>query len=143
MLLTALTTVFVSLWHGARVIRFRKLAGVPLPHPYATPEQVEAAATSEKREALLRFNCAQRAHYNFVENYSFILAMILVAGVRFPLPTAAAGLFWAANRVVYAVGYTDLTKKEGTGRGRGAGHYLGLLALVGLTGTWAVQLLMG
>ena len=51
------------------------------------------------------FNSAQRAHYNFVEWIASTLALLLIAGVYFPIPSAALGLAIFIGRLIYAIGY--------------------------------------
>ena len=51
------------------------------------------------------FNLAQRAHYNFVEWIASTIALILIAGVYFPIPSAALGLAIFLGRLLYAIGY--------------------------------------
>ena len=51
------------------------------------------------------FNSAQRAHYNYVEWIASTLALILIAGVYFPVPSAALGLGVFLGRLIYAIGY--------------------------------------
>lgn len=80
---------------GERVGAARKRYNVALPHLYAPGSDVNA----------VKFNCAQRGHLHALETYSQFLALSLLAGVRFPLTTTAAGLVWAAARWSYAAGY--------------------------------------
>ncbi|KAF2498076.1 glutation S-transferase [Lophium mytilinum] len=140
-ILTALSTVFLGVWHGLRVNTFRKAAGIPYPYEYASYEQTTTAPPA-KQKAMYLFNCAQRAHQNYNENHPSALAMILVAGVGYPLSTTAFGLFWAVNRAIYAVGYTKPDLERGKGRYRGAGWYLGVLGLAGLTVKTGVDMLL-
>lgn len=111
----------------------RKAAGVPYPYHYASKEQVDAADSDSLRGRLHRFNCAQRAHGNFQENHTSVLSMIMVAGLRYPLAAAGLGAWWSLNRVLFALGYMDASKKDGAGRYRGIGQYIGWLGLMGLT----------
>jgi len=50
-------------------------------------------------------NSAQRAHYNFVEWIASTLVLLLIAGVYFPIPSAALGLAVFLARILYAIGY--------------------------------------
>lgn len=75
--------------------------GIGYPNAYATPEQAAADP------AAYRLNCAQRAHANYTENLGPFLANLLVAGLRFPVYAAAAGVVWLVARVVYTKGYTS------------------------------------
>jgi glutathione S-transferase len=51
------------------------------------------------------FNSAQRAHYNFLEWIASTLAILLIAGIYFPIPSAALGLAIFLGRLIYAIGY--------------------------------------
>ncbi|MCJ1368873.1 hypothetical protein MMC20_000080 [Loxospora ochrophaea] len=112
-LLSATASTFVGLWTGLRIGAFRKAAGVPYPNPYAAP--ADADASEEK----YLFNCAQRAHANFVENHSTFLVVLLIAGIKYPVVSAGMGAVWGVGRVAYAVGYTMKGKKNGSGRRNG------------------------
>ncbi|PKS10374.1 hypothetical protein jhhlp_002125 [Lomentospora prolificans] len=131
-LLTGAFTVLVGFWHGARVGGFRKRARVPYPYLYATPEQTAAAKTQEEKDALYLFNCAQRGHGNFLENHTSALYLLLTAGLKYPIAASALGALWSVSRIMYAVGYTNPNKKNGSGRYLGIGQYFGFLGLLGL-----------
>jgi len=121
---TAVSTFFLATWHGLRVGSFRKAAKIPYPYEYASYEQVSTAPPA-RQQAMYLFNCAQRAHQNFNENYPSALAAMLIAGVKYPMATTALGMVWGVNRVVYAVGYTKVEEK-GERKG-GVGRYYGIL----------------
>lgn len=87
------------------------------------------------------FNCAQRAHYNFVENYITFLPAMLIAGLRYPVPAAIAGGLWSVFRVLYAVGYTRKDKDNGSGRLVGSAFWLVQFALYGMVGYAGYSLL--
>jgi glutathione S-transferase len=88
------------------------------------------------------FNCAQRAHHNFLENYTVALSGMLISGLVYPRTAAALGAAWTGGRVVYALGYTWREEWNVEGRGRfwrggfhvAAGCQVVLLALVGKMG---------
>jgi glutathione S-transferase len=130
----------LSFWHGARVGPFRKAAEIPYPYAYASQEQL-ASASGEKKRAMYLFNCAQRAHANYLENYPSMLAAHLIAGLKYPIAATVAGTLWALFRVMYAVGYTRKDKDEGRGRLVGGGFWLCQLALYGLAATVGVKML--
>ena len=123
-----------------RVGPFRKAAKVPYPNAYASPEQI-AAASAEDKQALYLFNCAQRAHYNFLENHLNMLAPMLIAGVQFPIASAVTGVAWSVFRLLYALGYTSKTHQNGKGRMAGSGFWLAQLVLAGLAGYSGVKML--
>jgi glutathione S-transferase len=55
--------------------------------------------------AWLKFNMAQRAHYNLVEIFAPTLGLQVLAGVFYPLPAAALALPWIAARHVWSTNY--------------------------------------
>jgi len=116
-LLTAGASYLVSVWHGMRVSPYRRAAGVAYPNTFASQEAI-AAATPEKKQALYLFNCSQRAHYNFIENYPIALTGMLLSGLRYPVAAAALGGVWLVSRIAYAVGYTSKSEKNVAGKGR-------------------------
>jgi uncharacterized MAPEG superfamily protein len=52
-------------------------------------------------KARSQFNCVQRAHQNSLENYPQFLAMLTLAGVKYPITAAAAGAIYLAGRIFY------------------------------------------
>ena len=117
------------------VSRFRGRAKVPYPNAYAT----HAEAKEDKEKYL--FNCAQRAHANFLEHQPSFLVGLMVGGLRCkidsvhhdgnelwsmrnmantpdidPVFSAVVGLGWCAARVAYGVGYCRRDKERGSGR---------------------------
>jgi glutathione S-transferase len=117
-----------------RVGPIRKKAGVPYPQAYATPD-------NKSKEAYI-FNCAQRAHGNFLENETSFLAAMMISGLKYPTASALLGVGWLINRVIYAVGYTRQDKEGGKGRLAGAGFWLCQFALYGMTGKVGWDVLM-
>jgi len=115
-LATAATSFFVAIWHGARVTPWRKPAKVPYPNCYASAESIAACTDPKEKQAKYLFNCAQRAHANFLENYTLSLAGLLVSGVQYPVTSAVAGVIWLGSRIAYANGYTNPDKESGKGR---------------------------
>ncbi|KAI4093476.1 MAG: hypothetical protein LQ344_002889 [Seirophora lacunosa] len=124
-LLTASLTTLVAQFHTLHTSKHRRRAQVPYPNAYATP-----AEAKESRDKYL-FNCAQRAHANFLEHIPQFYTTLLISGLRFPRFSAAMGLVWLAGRVVYTLGYTDPAQEKGAGRTRGAFFYVGALGLLG------------
>ncbi|KAH7065855.1 hypothetical protein BKA63DRAFT_166230 [Paraphoma chrysanthemicola] len=122
-LLAAVSTFLVGSWHGMLVGGYRKAAKIPYPFEYASYEQVQTASPA-KSKAMLAFNAAQRSHQNFGENHPSFVGALLIAGLRFPVVSAVLGGVWAANRVVYALGYTKSAEQGGKGR------YYGGLAIL-------------
>lgn len=133
---TATASTIISTWHGMKVTKARLKAEVPYPNAYAT------AAEADSNIDKYVFNCWQRAHQNFLENYPTFLTLLFVSGARYPLYAAGAGAVWLVGRIAYAIGYTDPHAKGGVGRKKGAFQYFGLLGLLGLSGKTCYDLLM-
>ena len=76
---TAAFSTFIGHWLASRVGTFRRAAKVPYPNCYAT----DAEAKVDKAKYL--FNCAQRAHANFLEHQSTFLASLLISGLSYPV----------------------------------------------------------
>jgi glutathione S-transferase len=128
----------VSTYHGFLVGRARSAANVPYPNAYVS--HAEAVADINK----YRFNCAQRAHHNFLEHYPAFLATAAVAGLKYPVATAVMGVVWSLGRVVFAKGYIGSTQEQkGSGRYKGAWYLLAELGLLGTAAWTAWQMIMG
>lgn len=139
MLLTTVASYALSSWLGVRIGPYRSAAQVAHPSVFATPESI-AAASPPRAQALYLFNCAQRAHGNFVENYPVVLSSMLISGLVYPRLAAGAGMMWVLGRVLYALAYSSRTTQHVKGEGRWFGFYVaalpqvGLMALVGKVG---------
>ena len=112
---------------GNVVTGLRKAAKVPYPNAYASHDQAKESQDAYK------FNCAQRAHGNLIENMPQTMAYMLFGGLEYPTPAAALGLGWIIFRTGYAFGYIrDQRGNDGKGRMLGSGFWLmqgGLWAL--------------
>ncbi|KAH8194915.1 hypothetical protein TruAng_010918 [Truncatella angustata] len=100
-LTVASASFFVNTYHFFLSASARKGSGLKYPIPYATEEQ------AAKSPAAFKFNCAQRAHGNFVENVTPFLGALLISGLRYPTASAALGAAWVIGRVWYAAGYVS------------------------------------
>lgn len=120
---------------GAVVTTLRRPAKVPYPNAYATAEQVKNSKEAYK------FNCAQRAHGNLLENMPQTIAMLLFAGLFYPRATPALGLLWVLSRILYAYGYVTGTKPAGGGRAIGGGFWVAQIGLIGLCVSTAIQMI--
>ncbi|KAJ9498817.1 hypothetical protein H2202_005493 [Exophiala xenobiotica] len=119
-------TPILAFAQGNVVTGLRKAAGVPYPNPYATPQQ------AKEKPAAYKFNCAQRAHANLLENMPQTMMYMLFAGLEYPSATAALGAGWLLFRALYAYGYVQGQKENGGSRMYGAPGWLmqgGLWAL--------------
>ncbi|KAH8758162.1 hypothetical protein BGZ57DRAFT_637676 [Hyaloscypha finlandica] len=133
-LLAATSTFFLNSYHSINTGNYRKKAKCPYPAAYAPADRTDEDAH--------RFNCAQRAHANHIENQPSAVAALLLAGLRFPIASALMGAGWTVSRYMYMVGYS---KGGEGGKGRYKGIYFwffqaGLAALASYNG---VALLMG
>merc|ERR1712217_662734 len=86
-----------------------------------------------QKKAMYLFNCAQRAHGNYLENQPSVAIALLVAGVQYPLWSAGLGAAWLVFRIAYAVGCTREDESGGEGRLIGAPFWFAQLGLFGLT----------
>lgn len=125
----ATSSFWLAFWHGARVTNFRKAAGVAYPNQFAVERADRPLSTAE-----YVFNCAQRAHGNFLENQPSFVAAVLLAGLQYPLASAVIGAVWGFCRILFAIGYTRTDKKNGSGRLIGLGFWLCQMALFGMAG---------
>ncbi|KAK4065321.1 Microsomal glutathione S transferase [Trichoderma simmonsii] len=106
-LAAATSTFFVNILHMARTGKFRKESKIAYPNCYATHEQ------AEKDPAAYKFNCAQRAHANFIENQPSALGALFIAGLHFPVAAAVLGASWSFGRTLYLYGYTGGSGPKG------------------------------
>jgi glutathione S-transferase len=95
-LLAATSTFFLNSYHSINTGNYRKKAKVNYPAAYAPAERTDEDAH--------RFNCAQRAHANYIENQPSALAALLLAGLRFPITSAIMGAGWTVSRYLYMAG---------------------------------------
>jgi len=113
-------------------MKARKKYGVHYPDLYAVKSENEHADA---------FNCVQRGHQNALEMLSSFYVMLLTAGYRHPIASAVAGASYLVGRFLYARGYSTGDPKK---RANGALFlWPGMLGLVGMSGVFAVELLMG
>ncbi|XP_054707517.1 microsomal glutathione S-transferase 3-like [Uloborus diversus] len=122
--LVGTSSIFISLWHGIRVGMARKKFGIKYPIMYSDTNNV--------------FNCLQRAHGNFLENYPQFLFTLLCGGLSYPKLSACAGVVYLLGRIAYAKGYSTGDPEK---RYRGMFMHFGMLTLLFTTGHFAVSLL--
>jgi glutathione S-transferase len=80
-----------------------------------------------------KFNCAQRAHANFLENAPQTMFFTMVAGLKYPELAAGLGALWVVFRALFLHGYVYGGKAQGMGRLRGSLFWLVQGALWGLS----------
>lgn len=88
------------------------------------------------------FNCAQRAHGNYLEHLSSVSLATLIAGIEYPVASSVMAAGWMVCRAIYAVGYTNPDKTKGEGRLYGLGHVFFELGLYGLTSWTGIKMVM-
>ncbi|EEB99882.1 hypothetical protein MPER_00323, partial [Moniliophthora perniciosa FA553] len=76
---------------------------------YAEKAQEEASFEAKK------FNCAQRAHQNTLENIPIIWLTTCITAVKYPILAASLSGLWALSRYFYTRGYVtgDPAKRLG------------------------------
>ncbi|KAL4447889.1 hypothetical protein ABPG75_005108 [Micractinium tetrahymenae] len=122
------TVLIHHYWMPYHVISARKTMEVFYPHLYAPP--------GHKHEK--RFNCIQRAHQNSLENQPAFLVLLLLAGARFPKSASIAAAVYLLGRIIYFLSYSSGRPSR---RHRGAFMHAANLALLGMVGRWAWELL--
>lgn len=80
-----------------------------------------------------QFNCAQRAHSNFLENAPQTILFTLIAGLKYPDLAAGIGALWVVFRSLFLYGYVFSGKPQGKGRLMGGFFWLAQGALWGLS----------
>ena len=56
-------------------------------------------------EAWFKFNCAQRAHYNFLEQIPILLVFLGVSGLQYPFVAGILGLLYVLGRIIVTFTY--------------------------------------
>ena len=109
-------------WLALLVNSARRRYSVPWPTMYAEASQPHAH----------EYNCCQRAHQHVLEQTPMLLTLLFVSSLEFPLTAGACAALFSFSKVVGNVfGYSRGNVKA---KNRGGFGYLGLLALIGLTG---------
>jgi glutathione S-transferase len=128
-------TPLLAFVHGTITGAKRRAAKIPYPNAYATPQEAKA------NPAAHTFNCAQRAHAQFMENAPQTMMYMLVAGLEYPNATAGLGVGWLVCRVLYLYGYVYQDKKAGSGRYLGVAYHIAQAGLWGLVGAMALKII--
>ncbi|PSC71425.1 Microsomal glutathione S-transferase 3 [Micractinium conductrix] len=127
-LCVAAGAVIHNMWMGVKVGQARKKYNVAYPALYAPP--------GHKNEK--EYNCVQRAHQNSLENLPGFFALLLTAGLRYPVSAAIAGAVYLVGKIVYFNGYST---GDPAARQRGAFSYFGYFGLLGMVVRWSIELL--
>ncbi|OCF34974.1 hypothetical protein I317_04428 [Kwoniella heveanensis CBS 569] len=111
----------LSGWQSSTAMKYRKAAGIKYPTLYAT----EAEANADPK--VYKFNCAQRAHGNTLENIPYVLALFGYISIFHPVYASANMMIWIIGRVGYTTGYC-------TGNPQNRLNKLALTSYIGLLG---------
>mmetsp|Transcript_8683 Transcript_8683/g.14999 ORF Transcript_8683/g.14999 Transcript_8683/m.14999 type:complete len:148 (+) Transcript_8683:93-536(+) len=128
----------VATWvvhHGVMsigVMQARKKYGVKFPTLYATEADCKDE-TSRKT-----YNCVQRGHQNSLENLPSFYALLLTAGLKYPITASVAAAFYLVGRVFYFQGYASGNPEK---RMNGSFMYIGIFTLLGTSIKIAIDLL--
>lgn len=126
-MLAVLFHVFVLQWLAMRVNAARRKYQVPWPTLYADKQQPHA----------IEYNCVQRAHQHVLEQTPTLFALLAVASFEFPLTAGVASSFFSFSKIIGNVfGYGS---GKSSRKNLGAFGYLGLITLLGLSGSVAVH----
>ncbi|EWC47398.1 hypothetical protein DRE_00366 [Drechslerella stenobrocha 248] len=137
-LLVALAGTFVNQWHSLLTSSKRKKAQVPYPICYATDGEITPGTDKYV------FNCAQRAHANYVESMPQFYVSMMISGLTHPQIAAGLGATYLVGRIVYAIGYVDPGKVSGKGRLQGSPFiYAAQIGLWGYAGHAVWRMIMG
>ncbi|KAJ7481667.1 membrane-associated proteins in eicosanoid and glutathione metabolism [Mycena latifolia] len=129
-----LSTAILVLGQGVVVGSNRRGSGVAYPRAYAEKAEMDANPQAVK------FNCAQRAHANTLENLPVLYTMTLITALKYPTLAASALGLWSLARVGYTWGYTTGDAKKRTNV-LSVLHYPIVLTLLGAS-TWTVAQLV-
>ena len=70
------------------------------------------------------------------------MTLLVISGLKYPVPAAIAGVAWQVSRVMYANGYVYSTKENGAGRYNGVWGYGPLVGLIGMSIWTSVSMVM-
>ncbi|KAJ7099717.1 membrane-associated proteins in eicosanoid and glutathione metabolism [Mycena epipterygia] len=130
-----LSTVFVLLGQTWAVVRLRGPSGVRYPRAYADKAEMEANPNA------LKFNCAQRAHQNTLENLPMLYSMTLITSLKYPMLAASALGLWSVTRIGYTIGYNTGDPKKRSNF-LSVFHYPILIGLLGSSTYTVAQLIL-
>jgi glutathione S-transferase len=128
-------TPLLALAHGLVTGSKRAAARCPYPNAYASAQDMKVNPVA------YQFNCAQRAHAQFMENAPQTMMSMLVAGVAYPNATAVLGAGWLVSRCLFLYGYVWSKKEKGNGRYLGTTFWMFQWGLMGLVGKTALDLI--
>lgn len=117
----AATIPFLTFWQAMLVSSARKESKIKYPQVYASKEEEASNPAARK------FNCAQRAHQNTLENVPQVYASLLISGIVHPRVAAVSGLLYLIGRVIFTLGYVSGEPKK-----RVPGSLIGYLGMLPL-----------
>ncbi|WOO80076.1 Microsomal glutathione S-transferase 3 [Vanrija pseudolonga] len=121
--LGAAAICFLQFFQMGVVGSARKAAKVPYPNLYVSDADAKADQNKYK------FNCAQRAHGNTLENVPSVIALFGFLSVFHPIVATSAVVVWVFGRVFYTLQYAAGNPAKRNG-GVAISHYLGILTLL-------------
>lgn len=132
-LATFLFSAAVNFWLTVRVGNARSKYNVQAPAAYSIELK------DGKIDQNNMFNCYQRSHQNFLENYFMVMGLMFIAAIQYPVYAAVAACSMLVGRIIFSVGYTS---KNPDRRFWGEPlKFLGFLALVGMASAALCQCL--
>ena len=135
--LTSAAMGFHCIAQGGAVGGLRKKYGIEYPDMGSG-----RYSTKLTDEQWFKFNCAQRAHQNYLEVLPILLSWLLISGLKFPLYATGLGITSIIGRQFYAMGYrANGPKGRSVGAGISAIGLLGLLVTTVATGLKFAQLI--
>jgi glutathione S-transferase len=66
-------------------------------------------------EDWFKFNCAQRAHYNFMEQMPPLMLFLIISGLYFPFIAGIIGCGYFLARIMFTLGYMKSPNKRRLG----------------------------
>eukprot|EP00835_Amoeboradix_gromovi_P004297 NODE_326_length_10940_cov_0.392122.p7 type:complete len:149 gc:universal NODE_326_length_10940_cov_0.392122:3849-3403(-) len=89
-----------------------------------------------------KFNCAQRAHHNYLEALPMLITWCLIGGIYYPVYSATLGLCTIFGRQLYASGYrTHGPDGRRYGAGVSAIGHIGMFVMAIMSGLKFAQLI--
>lgn len=85
-------------------------------YPVPTYPMLPDPRNNDQKAKAEQFNCAQRAHANFLENAPQTMLTTLVAGLKYPQVAAGTAVGWIVFRSLFLYGYVYSGKPQGQGR---------------------------
>jgi len=114
-----------------------RMTETALPPPNQTNSDQISLVSGFVGETPDEYRRYQRVHLNNVENLPSFYALLIFAGIGFPMLSALFGLIYQIFRVLFAIGYYHSAEQ----RRWGGIYHAGELGLIGLSLATAIELL--